>query len=139
MSQAQSIKSLADRVLSKRAASNSHRTDEFEGGSNRHSSIEPKFELVGFTLADLQTAAGADWSLIEGNETRLTAFALALLHRRMRERGEIPAHYTAATECAGCGPVPIFEGAGDSIQGCPWCFNRVQGLPMPHQVAPVLP
>ena len=50
---------------------------------------------------------------------------------RMRERGEVPAHYTAITTCKQCGPVPIFEGAGPHVLGCPWCFNRLQGLPMP--------
>ena len=28
----------------------------------------------------------------------------------MRERGEIPAHYTTTINCKHCGPVPIFEG-----------------------------
>lgn len=48
MNQPQSIKSLANKVLSKRQPSNSvsnfHRTPEFEGGSNREHIVEPKFE-----------------------------------------------------------------------------------------------
>ena len=51
---------------------------------------------------------------------------------RMRLRGEVPDHYTATTECKGCGPVPIFEGLPNTIRGCPWCFNRLKGLPIPR-------
>jgi len=49
----------------------------------------------------------------------------------MRYRGIVPEHYTATTECNRCGPIPIFEGCPPQIDGCPWCFNRVKGLPMP--------
>ncbi len=59
------------------------------------------------------------------------AFAHAMQTRRMRERGEVPPHYTSTTICRHCGPVPIFEGVPDRVDGCPWCFNRVQGLPVP--------
>ncbi len=59
------------------------------------------------------------------------AMAHAIQTRRMRERGEVPAHYTATTTCKHCGPVPIFPGVPATVLGCPWCFNRVQGLPVP--------
>ncbi len=49
----------------------------------------------------------------------------------MRERGEVPDHYTATTKCRRCGPVPIFEGVPTAVDGCPWCFNRIKRLPMP--------
>ena len=50
---------------------------------------------------------------------------------RMRERGEIPSHYTSETNCKHCGPVPVWEGLPSDVSGCPWCFNRRSGLPMP--------
>ncbi len=59
------------------------------------------------------------------------AMAHALQTRRMRERGAVPPHYTATTTCKRCGPVHIFPGVPDRVDGCPWCFNRVQGLPVP--------
>ncbi len=59
------------------------------------------------------------------------ALAHAMQTRRMRERGEIPPHYTEVTTCARCGPVHIFPGVPDRVDGCPWCFNRVKGLPVP--------
>ena len=54
---------------------------------------------------------------------------------RMRLLGEVPSHYTSTTTCRRCGEVPIFDGCPDSVEGCPWCWNRVQGLPMPGGVA----
>ncbi len=50
---------------------------------------------------------------------------------RMREIGEIPAHYTSTTTCTHCGPVPIWNGCPPEVQGCPWCMNRHAGLPIP--------
>jgi len=49
----------------------------------------------------------------------------------MRRRGVIPPSWTATTDCQHCGVVPIFEGCAPTVHGCPWCFNRVQGLPAP--------
>ena len=53
---------------------------------------------------------------------------------QMRERGEIPTHYTATTTCKHCGPVPIWEGCPPEVQGCPWCFNRIKRLPIPKVI-----
>lgn len=50
---------------------------------------------------------------------------------KMRLSGSVPPHYTGQTTCKHCGPVPIFEGAGPYVNGCPWCFNRHSGLPIP--------
>ena len=50
---------------------------------------------------------------------------------QMRQKGIVPDHYTATTNCKHCGPVPIFEGNWPESDGCPWCFNRIKGLPMP--------
>ena len=50
----------------------------------------------------------------------------------MRKRGQIPANYTSTTTCKHCGPVPIWEGCPPKVLGCPWCFNRHRGLPIPE-------
>jgi hypothetical protein len=49
----------------------------------------------------------------------------------IRERGEVPDHYTATTTCKHCGPVSIWAGCPPAVLGCPWCFNRMKGLPIP--------
>ncbi len=85
----------------------------------------------GLTLADLQQAADTDWADIENDPEALEALANSIQIRRMRERSEVPPHYTATTICAYCGPVPIFAGVAERVAFCPWCFNRVTGLPVP--------
>ncbi len=86
----------------------------------------------GLTLADLTLSAGLDWPEIENDPATLEALARAIQTRRMRERGEVPPHYTSTTSCAHCGPVPIFLGASERVLGCPWCFNRIRRLPVPR-------
>ncbi len=52
---------------------------------------------------------------------------------QMRYEGKTPDHYTSTTTCNRCGPVPIWEGCPPKVLGCPWCFNRLKGLPIPHK------
>lgn len=85
----------------------------------------------GLTLGDLQEAAGPDWMEVQADPALLEALAAAVTTRRMRERGETPPHYTAITTCRHCGPVPIFPGVADQVEGCPWCLNRAAGRPVP--------
>ncbi len=86
----------------------------------------------GLTLADMRQTAGLDWKEIKDDQGTLEALARSIQIRRMRERGETPPHYTATTVCDRCGQVPIFPGAGKRVKGCPWCFNRISGLPVPR-------
>ena len=81
--------------------------------------------------SELQKQAGDDWLEVANDPDQLRCFADMLAIEDMRQRGIVPDHYSATTECKGCGPVPIFEGLPNTIRGCPWCFNRLKGLPMP--------
>jgi hypothetical protein len=54
---------------------------------------------------------------------------------RMRYEGKMPEHYTSTTNCRHCGPVPIWEGCPPEVLDCPWCFNRLKGLPIPRRQA----
>ena len=42
---------------------------------------------------------------------------------KMRERGEVPPHYTAVTNCQRCGTVPVWPGCPSEVIACPWCFT----------------
>lgn len=90
---------------------------------------------LGLDPAVLRAELGAqdlgDFAAGELTPDALAAWAWAITIRRMRERGEVPAHYTAVTHCQGCGPVPIFPGTPDVVEACPWCFNRVAGRALP--------
>ena len=82
-------------------------------------------------LEKLQREAGNDWDEIAADPAQLKAFAELLMIVEMREKGICPDHYTSTTECKHCGPVPIWEGCLPEVQGCPWCMNRLKGLPIP--------
>jgi hypothetical protein len=96
--------------------------------------ISEKGEIspYGIPATEMRALAGPDWPEVQADPALLESLAAAVQTRRMRERGEVPAHYTATTICAGCGPVPIFEGAPARVMGCPWCFNRAAGRPVPR-------
>ena len=84
------------------------------------------------SLQEIKRRAGTDWDEIANDPTQLKAFAELLMIEEMRQRGIVPDHYTSETECERCGTVPIFEGCPPQINGCPWCFNRIKGLPIPN-------
>ena len=79
----------------------------------------------------------SEWSeLLENKKGELTERELPVAAEmvtisQMREKGIVPDHYTAATNCEHCGPVPIWSGCPSEVKGCPWCFNRLKGLPIP--------
>jgi hypothetical protein len=89
--------------------------------------------MHGILLSELRELAGQDWPECERDPVLLDTYARSIQVRRMRERGIVPAHYTASTTCAHCGPVLIFPGAPERVLSCPWCFNRVAGRPVPHE------
>ena len=60
----------------------------------------------------------------------LAAFAASLDQRRGMERGTRPTSYSKQATCAQCGPIWLWT-PGD-VLGCPWCWNRIRGLPIPR-------
>ena len=63
----------------------------------------------------------------------LRAFAVLVAQRRQMDRGIRPDHYTETAICTHCGPVWLwFSG---EVLGCPWCWNRASGKPIPRPVA----
>ncbi len=80
---------------------------------------------------ELRRAAGDNWEEFSV-PAKIIGFADSLATEQIRERGSVPDHYTGITKCKQCGPVPIFEGCPPIVNGCPWCFNRIKGLPIPR-------
>lgn len=62
------------------------------------------------------------------------AYARALLSTADRRAGNVPRDWMQVSTCARCGPVWLWADAPLHVLGCPWCFNRVDGLsiPRPH-------
>lgn len=46
--------------------------------------------------------------------------------------GLVPPDWRTPAECAGCGPVWLWEGLPPKVQGCPWCFRRKAGNAIPR-------
>lgn len=71
-----------------------------------------------------------DWHNGALSPGTVAAFVRTLVQRRKMDRGERPAHYSEAANCERCGPVWLwFSG---EVEGCPWCWNRLRGLPIPR-------
>ena len=83
-------------------------------------------------LERVRKEAGEDWDEIANDPAQLKAFAELLMISEMRSQGIAPDHYTATATCTHCGPVPIWESCPPEVNGCPWCLNRVAGLPIPE-------
>ena len=82
--------------------------------------------------ADLRRAAGDDWPTVAADPELLAAFRALVECNQTRRAGRRPAHWTQATECKDCGCVWLWPGAPARVLGCPWCFNRASGLPIPR-------
>ena len=90
----------------------------------------------GYTVANLQAAAGADWPEIASDPAALDALAFLLLVRTQRLRGDCPTHYTAPALCEHCGPVWIWEGGPARMIACPWCEVTARKIDIPRPAFP---
>ena len=86
-------------------------------------------------LERVRREAGSGWGEIAADPRQLKAFYELLMISDMRSQGVAPDHYSSSTTCKHCGPVPIWEGCPPEVLGCPWCFNRIKGLPIPTGIA----
>ena len=84
---------------------------------------DPGGDLYGFTLPELQTAAGEDWPEIAAHPDTLQAFAFLRRTRAQRARGERPEHYMRAALCERCGPVWLWDPGPARVLACPWCTD----------------
>ncbi len=98
--------------------------------SNFSRGVHPNTNLVSHNK--LRLLAGPDWPEISADPLKLEAFRVAAETSKQIRLGIVPDHYTNTTKCKHCGPVPIFEDCPPQVDGCPWCFNRHKGLPIPN-------
>lgn len=84
----------------------------------------PVREVLRLAGRDLDTLAGC-------TDSECLAYARALLLRAERRAGRAPSGWTQSVRCEGCGPVWLWHGAPGAVIACPWCWNRVEGLPVP--------
>ena len=93
----------------------------------------PPSSICDVPIEELKEKAGEDWQELIENSERLYAFADAVSKQRLMEQGKIPHNYTAITHCKACGDVfvPLAIQNNGSVLGCPWCWNRARGFPVP--------
>jgi hypothetical protein len=71
-----------------------------------------------------------DWREGTISTDTLAAFARSLVQRQKMDQGERPEYYTEQATCKHCGPIWLwFSG---EVLGCPWCWNRAAGKPIPR-------
>lgn len=83
-------------------------------------------------LDQLRRAAGDDWPALVADPEQMAAFCALMACNETRRAGRRPAHWTQVSECGDCGYVWLWPGAPARVLGCPWCFNRASGLPIPR-------
>lgn len=71
-------------------------------------------------------------ALDDHDDNTVAAYALALHERVQRERGCVPTGWSKVCRCDGCGPVWLDVDCPARVIACPWCWNRVAGLPVPQ-------
>ncbi len=94
-------------------------------------SVDKRSKELRESADELRWVAEDDWDEVSNDPAQLVAFADSLAIVQIRESGGIPDNYTSTTECKNCRTVPIWQGCPPQVDGCPWCFNRHKGLPMP--------
>lgn len=74
-----------------------------------------------------------DWLKGETSEQELRTFAESTILIQKIDQGERPDLYNKKGTCYQCGDVWLwFEG---TVLGCPWCWNRIAGKPIPRPVS----
>jgi len=81
---------------------------------------------------ELREVLGDDWDEVSNDPAQLEAARFLVTEAKQVSNGVIPDRYTQKTECKFCGPVFVYEGYPQPANNCPWCFNRIKGLPIPE-------
>ena len=81
---------------------------------------------------ELKAYLGDEWTEVEDDEEQIKAIRCCLTEAKLIERGIVPRAFTDITDCKYCGPVFIYPGYPNPANNCPWCFNRLRGLPIPR-------
>lgn len=86
----------------------------------------------GGLLSALLPADITELALARFTPPELDAFVRAVDARHCRLAGRAPATWTTAATCRHCGPVLLWPDAPETLDACPWCWSRRDGLPIPR-------
>ena len=107
-------------------------TESIGVGENRRREISEICEISPVGDDALREALEDDWDEVSNDPAQLEAARFLVAEAKQVSNGVIPDRYTQKTECKFCGPVFVYEGYPQPANNCPWCFNRIKGLPIPE-------
>ena len=129
-----SLKALAKQYLEKNWQCNSHATKDKNRCNFTVQNLENSFySKYGISQQYLKEFLNDDWNDYKDNFEALEIWADLLFKNHLIKQGIVPDNFIAYTHCNSCGDVyvpPALVNDG-SILGCPWCWNRIEGLPIP--------
>lgn len=130
-----SLKALAKQYLEKNWGYNSSATEVKNTCNFTVQNLDNSFNSkYGISLRALKEFLGDDWDDYKDNHNSLEFWADLLFKNRLIKQGVAPDNFTAITHCNSCGDVYIPPALvnGGGVLGCPWCWNRTEGLPIPR-------
>jgi hypothetical protein len=114
-------------------ASSAYGSEE-EGGSRLLEALARACQGLSIKPPEIRDALAPEdiegWRCGEMSDETLTVFAQALVQRREMRQGIRPDSYSERATCAHCGPIWLWVEC--DVLGCPWCWNRARGLPIPR-------
>ena len=130
-----SLKALAKQYLEKNWQCNSHATKDKNRCNFTVQNLENSFNSkYGISQQYLKEFLNDDWNDYKDNFEALELWADLLFKNQLIKQGMAPDNFTAITCCNSCGDVyvpPALVNNAGSVLGCPWCWNRIEGLPIP--------
>lgn len=70
------------------------------------------------------------WRQGEFSSDDLALFACLVSQRKTMELGRRPEQFRKQATCKRCGPIWLWTGG--EVAHCPWCWNRINGKPIPR-------
>jgi len=90
-------------------------------------------QAEGLPVRTVLKLARGELDMLDGYpEATVLAYARALLCTAERRVGHVPMAWSEAAHCDGCGPVWLWSDLPPRVLACPWCWNRLAGLPVPR-------
>ena len=100
--------------------------------SAAHCELSEISEISPVSDNELKTALEDDWDEVSNDPAQLEVARQWVAEAKQVANGVIPERYTCTSNCKYCGPVLVVEGYPKNANNCPWCFNRIKGLPIPR-------
>lgn len=133
-----SLKALAKQYLERNWQHNTNATKDRSASNATIQNLDNHFNSkYGISLPALKVFLSDDWDDYKNTPEALELWVDLLFKNRLIKRGIAPNNFTAITHCNSCGDVyvPATLVNGGSVLGCPWCWNRVEGLSIPSASA----